>query len=315
MKLSEKLDFSFKKEHLTYFSDILSKYVKSRGDFLASPAFTSEKYISQFIAFQEETKEVSFSDIQEFAFQISEFLSRDYEIWTFPTMSMLNDELYGLMFSEPDPNTFSMDEEIEINKSILETWNDLVKAITDIYFLDLTSFQNEEVDSLFIYYTDDCDKELITIIKEAITNLRKTFADQLKEIDKVIFVSPEYLDSSAEMEDTFAYFIDDTIFVPNQLKKEDFTYTFFKEAFYHEFGHFIQYKIDEVIKNLWRNQCRDWIQSGNVTFLRDDDTQEMDMYEIFADCFAFCFCPDVEYFHRPDDLVLDAFKETLLTGL
>lgn len=319
-KLTEKLDFSFSIKDFDEMTKLFEPYIQERIEFYKN-LFCQEvspdkesilEYIHYFITpilSSEEAKEKNIKT-HPFIGRVIHFLNRNYEFYILPgvqeNIQML---LYCFSLTREDIEEQTNFEEYE-NKMIdiiIKEWEELYKKVLDFPYLTIKNFKNEIINGISVYYKEESiDPELYAIYRQFIVDMNTVFPISLKRIDSILFVPQSYIDFSAG-EGTTAYFLEDEIFMPEQIKEED--KTFFVETLYHEFGHFIFALLPEASQILWYRFYQEWSTSEFIKLTRDEGKNEVE--ELFADGFSILYSPLHDYLQRPSEIILDTVKNLI----
>lgn len=279
MQLSEKLDFSFSSEDFNTIDSLFNSYIQDRKSIYEN-LFTNSEYTKE-----EERDYINFfikqiikeEEQHPYLFHILHFLNRNYEFYTLPEIYDVVQKLKNCFNITPE---YSLHDEIGLLTNTVQYWEKLKEKIRFYPLLDLNSYYKVTVDNTSVYYKDDSNKVLVEEVIKFVTKISNYFPKQLARLDSFILCSPEYISFSGG-ENTFAYYIQDSVFLKNTIEKKD--YSFYIETLYHEFGHFLFELITEKNQVLWYDLYTLW-ESKKITMSREKENNEPE--ELFADAFS-----------------------------
>lgn len=307
MHLSEKLDFSFSIKDFKEISSMFDQYMDDRVSlykkiFLEQSPTKQQmlEYISFFI-----TPVVENALEHPNLYRIKHFISRNYEFYTLPSVSVLIEDLYNyLNLSAEDINLIEDFSEFEYNviQTLYDSWRQLYEKVQELPFLLLKTFKYTTMCNCQIYYDPTTEeftlKNFITFIKI----IHKYFPKQLMRLDTFILCDPEYIEFSAG-DKTMAFYLDDTVFIPCTVKNED--KEFYVETLYHEFAHHLFTLMKETSQLLWYDLYNTWVEK-KLKFTRDDGNNEVE--ELFADVFSLLISPVHDFIQDCSKTIKDYFK-------
>jgi hypothetical protein len=320
--LKEKLDFSFSIKDFEEISKLLEDFLLFRID-VFKELFCSNKglekkskneYIHFFITQydkDESNPDKPVAEQHHFLSRIQHFLSRNYEFFTLPEVqATIQSLLYCFTLTKEDiEENYDNFEEFENNiiDLILDKWDDLYSKVQEYPFLTIKEFKNEIIQGVSVYYKENSiDNELLEIYKHFIVDMNTVFPKSLKRIDSILFVPQSYIDFTAG-EGTTAFFLEDEIFMPEQIVEKD--KKFFVETLYHEFGHFIFALLTETNQILWYKYYDEWSVSSNIKLTREYGKNEVE--ELFADAFSRIYSPLHDFIQEPSTVIIDTVKNIL----
>lgn len=314
-KLNEKLDFTFSYKDFNLITELLNQYMDDRVYVFNSivsmnDGFTDDlkkEYIHYFIAPFMENK-----PYHKYLSKINHFICREYEIYNYPEISEIVANLKSIF--NTDYNTLEIIEDFEMYEMeninlIYALWEQFTSLVANYPILNLDTYNYEKIGSLPIYYNNP-PKELLNEINEFILRMENEFPTSIRRLDSIILCSKDYIEFVAG-KGTMAYFVSDTVFIPDDIKEDD--YLFFITTLYHEFGHFIFSLLPEECYIIWYDYFDEWKQ--NKLKLTRDKEQDVDAEELFADVFSLIFNPNIpDYLHEPSQIIMNTFIDILNRG-
>jgi len=297
----ERLDFSFSNDDLEKIKEMYFLYIKSCFENIED-----DKYLEKYVILPKGRDDFK-NSILEDLYLLKEFFDRKYEIFTLDNIKIIVDKIKeNLIFEDiEDTETFLKNEEKRLYY-LERLFNDFENTLNDTAKLDLSSFAYDVYKNTLIYFLENTDKFILEQVAKFIDIINEKFLPYLSQLDKIVICDPEYLDYVAGGS-CFAYYIDGDVFIPSEV--EDKYKDFFIETIYHEFGHFVYYLIPAYMQIEWTKEYSKWLEK-DYKFTREPD-EEMDLYELFADCFAICYSPLQESLKSPEKEVIEFFKKLM----
>lgn len=288
MQLVEKLDFSFSEKDFNTIDSLFNSYIQDRqsiyDNLFAESEYTEEEerdYINFFI------KQIIKEEEQHpYLLHIIHFLNRNYEFFTLP-------EIYDLVQKLKNcfdiTSSYTLHDEVGLLTNTVQYWEKLKDRIKYYPLLDINSYKKVIVDNNSVYYKEDSNKFLVDEVIKFVTKISSYFPKQISRLDSFIMCSPEYISFSGG-ESTFAYYIQDSVFLKNNIEEKD--YAFYIETLYHEFGHFLFELITEKNQVLWYDLFTLW-EAKKFKMSRENDNNEPE--ELFADAFSLLMTDTHDY--------------------
>jgi hypothetical protein len=308
-KLQEKLDFGFSLKDFNEMTKILQAYMQERSDMydklFLHGAYTQDdmrEYTHYFI-----TPLLKDKPVHPAIYRIEHFLGREYEFFTLPEVGEIVFLLQQRISITPEDlqelEVSFEDFEYETINTIIDLWNMLYDKACNYPYLIMNSYTNDVINGVHVYYRKEfIDQDLYDLYIGFIEDINTIFPKSLKRLDSLLFVPQSYIDFTAG-EGTAQFFLSDSVFAPERIKKED--KEFFLETLYHEFGHFIFALMSECSQILWYNTYNEWTEKG-IKLTRDEGKNEVE--ECFADTFSRIYSPVHDYIQQPNEIVLETAR-------
>jgi hypothetical protein len=300
-RILERLDFSFNDKDLQKIKELYFNYLKE-----CFYNIGVEDYIDNYVLIPK-NRDSFYNENLENLYLLKEFFNRKYEIFTVNDIKKIIDEIKENLIIEEveDTQDFLLNEEKRINKLEL-LFNLFEEKLNETPKINLKEFNYDVYGNVLVYFLDNTDTFILKETMKFIDTMNKNFLPYLSELNKIIICDPEYLNYSAG-DKCFAYYLEDDVFIPSYIEQDE--KNFFVETIYHEFGHFVYYLLPNHLQCEWVKEYTKWDNKG-LNFTRSSD-EDMDLYELFADCFAVCYSSLHDSLSSPDKEVLDKFKEII----